>query len=150
MKYGKQNRSLILRLSAIFIAQKPKTFHFGLENVIPMQMIEVTICLMYAGNGKVIGEFICSKITEFESEFWDDETYERIQTIIKDCEYYFEFGDMNTKQLQPMRMKNTKKIGYVNNPAYRGKKCESMSGPVQKSFTAGIYLILKFTIRRKN
>lgn len=44
-------------------------------------------------NGKVIGEFICSKITEFESEFWDDETYERIQTIIKDCERYFESGE---------------------------------------------------------
>lgn len=44
-------------------------------------------------NGKVIGEFICSEITEFESEFWDDETYERIQTIIKDCERYFEFGE---------------------------------------------------------
>lgn len=43
--------------------------------------------------GKVIGEFICSKITEFESEFWDDETYERIQTIIKDCERYFESGE---------------------------------------------------------
>lgn len=43
--------------------------------------------------GKVIGEFICSEITEFESEFWDDETYERIQTIIKDCERYFESGE---------------------------------------------------------
>lgn len=45
------------------------------------------------GNGKVIGEFICSEITEFESEFWDDETYERIQTIIKDYERYFEFDE---------------------------------------------------------
>ena len=44
-------------------------------------------------NGKVIGEFICSEITEFESEFWDDETYERIQKIIKDCDRYFEFGE---------------------------------------------------------
>ena len=43
--------------------------------------------------GKVIGEFICSEITEFESEFWDDETYERIQKIIKDCDRYFEFGE---------------------------------------------------------
>lgn len=43
--------------------------------------------------GRVIGEFICSEITEFESEFWDDETYERIQTIIKDCERYFESGE---------------------------------------------------------
>lgn len=43
--------------------------------------------------GKVIGEFVCSEITEFESEFWDDETFERIQTIIKDCDRYFEFGE---------------------------------------------------------
>lgn len=43
--------------------------------------------------GKVIGEFICSEITGFESEFWDDETYERIQTIIKDCEHYAEYGE---------------------------------------------------------
>ena len=45
------------------------------------------------GSGKVIGEFICSEITEFEGEFWDDETFERIQTIIKDCDRYFEFGE---------------------------------------------------------
>ena len=44
-------------------------------------------------NSKVIGEFICSEITEFESEFWDDETYERIQTIIKDSEHYAEYGE---------------------------------------------------------
>mgnify|MGYP004525468651 FL=1 len=44
-------------------------------------------------NGKVIGEFICDEITEFESEFWDDETYERIQKIIKDCESYYEYGE---------------------------------------------------------
>lgn len=30
-------------------------------------------------NGKVIGSFICDKITRYESEFWDDDTYERIQ-----------------------------------------------------------------------
>lgn len=29
--------------------------------------------------GKVIGSFICDKITRYESEFWDDDTYERIQ-----------------------------------------------------------------------
>lgn len=29
--------------------------------------------------GKVIGEFVCDKITRYESEFWDDDTYERIQ-----------------------------------------------------------------------
>lgn len=31
------------------------------------------------GSGKVIGSFICDKITRYESEFWDDDTYERIQ-----------------------------------------------------------------------
>lgn len=30
-------------------------------------------------HGKVIGSFICDKITRYESEFWDDDTYERIQ-----------------------------------------------------------------------
>lgn len=30
-------------------------------------------------SGKVIGSFICDKITRYESEFWDDDTYERIQ-----------------------------------------------------------------------
>lgn len=44
-------------------------------------------------NGKVVGEFICDEITEFESEFWDDETYERIQKIIKDCESHYEYGE---------------------------------------------------------
>lgn len=44
-------------------------------------------------NGKVIGEFICTEITEFESEFWDDETYERIQKIVKDSERYAEYGE---------------------------------------------------------
>ena len=34
------------------------------------------------GNGKVIGEFVCDKITEFEGEFWDDETQEIVKEII--------------------------------------------------------------------
>ena len=51
-------------------------------------------CYIYkTTTGKIIGEFVCDEILEFESEFWDDETYERIQTIIKDCERYFEFGE---------------------------------------------------------
>lgn len=33
----------------------------------------------YEGTGEVIGSFICDKITRYESEFWDDDTYERIQ-----------------------------------------------------------------------
>lgn len=37
-------------------------------------------CTTYGyGQGKVIGSFICDKITRYESEFWDDDTYERIQ-----------------------------------------------------------------------
>lgn len=35
----------------------------------------------YIGNGKIIGEFICDKIEELESEFWDDETYESIGVV---------------------------------------------------------------------
>lgn len=31
------------------------------------------------GGGKVIGEFVCDKVEEYEGEFWDDDTYERIQ-----------------------------------------------------------------------
>lgn len=33
-------------------------------------------------SGKVIGEFVCDEITEFESEFWDDETYESIKKVV--------------------------------------------------------------------
>lgn len=37
-------------------------------------------CTTYGyGRGKVIGSFICNEITRYESEFWDDDTYERIQ-----------------------------------------------------------------------
>jgi predicted transcriptional regulator len=32
-------------------------------------------------SGKVIGEFVCDKIVELESEFWDDETYESIGVV---------------------------------------------------------------------
>ena len=31
------------------------------------------------GHGKVIGEFVCDRVEEYEGEFWDDDTYERIQ-----------------------------------------------------------------------
>ena len=34
------------------------------------------------GNGKVIGEFVCDEITEYEGEFWDDETQESIKKVI--------------------------------------------------------------------
>lgn len=31
------------------------------------------------GSGKVIGSFVCDRVEEYEGEFWDDDTYERIQ-----------------------------------------------------------------------
>ena len=31
--------------------------------------------------GKVIGEFVCREITEYEGEFWDDETQETIKKV---------------------------------------------------------------------
>lgn len=34
--------------------------------------------------GKVIGEFVCDIIHEYESEFWDDDTYESIQEVFID------------------------------------------------------------------
>ena len=37
--------------------------------------------ITYHGRGKVIGEFVCDKIEELESEFWDDETYESIGVV---------------------------------------------------------------------
>ncbi len=30
-------------------------------------------------HGKVIGSFVCDRVEEYEGEFWDDDTYERIQ-----------------------------------------------------------------------
>jgi hypothetical protein len=34
------------------------------------------------GQGKIIGEFVCDEITEYEGEFYDDETYENIKKVI--------------------------------------------------------------------
>jgi len=34
-------------------------------------------------DGKVIGEFICDKIDEFQGEFWNNETHERINKVIR-------------------------------------------------------------------
>ncbi len=33
------------------------------------------------GNGKVIGEFICDHIIDYEAELWDDNTFERIVEV---------------------------------------------------------------------
>lgn len=59
-------------------------------------------------NGKVIGEFICTEITDFESEFWDDETYERIQKIVKDHEYYAEYGEYERETVSTNEDENYK------------------------------------------
>ena len=44
------------------------------------------------GRGKVIGSFICDKITRYESEFWDDDTYERIQEPYEPSDFA-EYGE---------------------------------------------------------
>lgn len=43
-------------------------------------------------SGKVIGEFVCDFIAEYESELWDDETYERIQERYEP-EDFVEYGE---------------------------------------------------------
>ena len=43
-------------------------------------------------NGKIIGEFICDKITRFDGEFWDDETYERLQEMYEPDDFN-EYGE---------------------------------------------------------
>lgn len=41
-------------------------------------------------SGKIVGEFICDYTTEFESEFWDDTTYESIAEV-----WYDGYGERN-------------------------------------------------------
>ena len=36
----------------------------------------------YLANGAIIGEFVCDEITEYEGEFYDDETQESIKKVI--------------------------------------------------------------------
>lgn len=43
-------------------------------------------------NGKIIGEFICDKIARFDGEFWDDETYERLQEMYEPDDFN-EYGE---------------------------------------------------------
>lgn len=47
-------------------------------------------------NGKVIGEFVCDFIAEYEAELWDDETYERIQERYE-SEDFPEYGEYEYK-----------------------------------------------------
>ena len=43
-------------------------------------------------SGKVIGEFVCDCITNYEAELWDDETFERIQEFYEP-EDFNEYGE---------------------------------------------------------
>lgn len=61
------------RKSIIYCSKNKKSF-----NRIPKKYQP----LMEKFLGKVIGEFVCDEITEYESEFWDDETYENIKKVI--------------------------------------------------------------------
>lgn len=42
--------------------------------------------------GRVVGEFLCDKITQYESEFWDDATYEAIHEVYEPCDFE-EYGE---------------------------------------------------------
>lgn len=42
---------------------------------------------IYEKRMKVIGEFVCDEITEYEGEFYDDETYENIKKIIHTADW---------------------------------------------------------------
>ena len=47
-------------------------------------------------NGKVIGEFVCDCIANYEAELWDDETYERIQEFFEPDDFA-EYGEYEYK-----------------------------------------------------
>jgi ASC-1-like (ASCH) protein len=49
-------------------------------------------------NGKVIGEFVCDFITNYEAELWDDETFERIQEFYEP-EDFNEYGEYEYQTL---------------------------------------------------
>lgn len=44
------------------------------------------------GSGGIIGSFICDEITRYEGEFWDDDTYERIQEPYEPSDFA-EYGE---------------------------------------------------------
>ena len=44
------------------------------------------------GNGKVIGEFVCDKITTYVGEFWDDETAEEVRERYEPSDFN-EYGE---------------------------------------------------------
>ena len=47
-------------------------------------------------DGKVIGEFVCDCIANYEAELWDDETYERIQELFEPDDFA-EYGEYEYK-----------------------------------------------------
>ena len=49
-------------------------------------------------NGKVIGEFVCDSIANYEAELWDDETYERIQEFFEPDDFA-EYGEYEYKTI---------------------------------------------------
>lgn len=50
------------------------------------------------GKGKVIGEFVCDCIANYEAELWDDETYERIQEFFEPDDFS-EYGEYEYKTI---------------------------------------------------
>lgn len=58
-------------------------------------------------NGKVFGEFVCEKVTNFDGEFWDNETFERIQEFYKPDDFD-EFGEYEYKTIATNECDNYK------------------------------------------
>ena len=53
---------------------------------------------LFNGRGKVIGEFVCDSIANYEAELWDDETYERIQEFFEPDDFA-EYGEYEYKTI---------------------------------------------------
>lgn len=53
---------------------------------------------MYQNRMKVIGEFVCDCIANYEAELWDDETYERIQEFFEPDDFA-EYGEYEYKTI---------------------------------------------------
>jgi len=53
---------------------------------------------LFNGEGKVIGEFVCDCIANYEAELWDDETYERIQEFYEPDDFA-EYGEYEYKTI---------------------------------------------------
>ena len=51
---------------------------------------------IYQKRMKVIGEFVCKSIANYEAELWDDETYERIQEFFEPDDFA-EYGEYEYK-----------------------------------------------------